>query len=73
MSNSTAWPDGVLFRFLAICGAHVDIRKQERDHKGSCSGCPDSIEYTTLPAAAAWGQKHAAVCRGLPRLEEAST
>jgi hypothetical protein len=70
---NTTWPDGVLHRFLGLCGATADIRKQGRDHTGTCSGCPDNIEYATLTAAAAWGQKHAGICRGLPRPDETST
>ncbi|MEU3656427.1 hypothetical protein AB0E67_27195 [Streptomyces sp. NPDC032161] len=61
MATTTAWPTGVIARYLTVGGATVDIttqtqitRKEDRDHRtvgdialaAQCTGCTDSHEST---------------------------
>jgi len=66
------WPEGVLFRYLTIVGATVDLRRAAHDPaglQGDCTGCGNTVgpdlPYLTKQAA----QAHAEQCRALQRPE----
>ncbi|MFI1397807.1 hypothetical protein [Streptomyces sp. NPDC020681] len=74
MTGKTAWPANVLFRFLTIVGATVDIAPQPTAalpdrHAAVCRGCDAS--YPDANSAShnvkGWAQAHSETCRALPR------
>lgn len=69
---STPWPEGVLFRFLTIVGATVDLRQAAHDSaalQGECTGCGNNISPDLRYHAKQAAQAHAETCRALPRPE----
>lgn len=70
----TAWPDGVIARYLTVAGSTVDIRKDDGAdgtcYHNTCNGCGDdpSDRLTqALNKARADAQGHAERCRAIPR------
>jgi hypothetical protein len=66
------WPEGVLFRFLNLVGATVDLRQAAtgpNSLQSECTGCgtPFGPDHNFLVKQAA--QQHAETCRALPRPE----
>ncbi len=81
MSAATAWPEGVIARYLTAGGATVDLVNERDSVVATCQGC---LNWTATsyddPACdgrpnRAWANKcasqaaqgHAAVCRALPK------
>ncbi|WP_406303803.1 hypothetical protein OHA61_17480 [Streptomyces sp. NBC_00885] len=69
-----AWPADVLFRFLTVVGATVDVVPQPTRalpdrHAAVCRGCEAS--YLTSVGVSYdlkdWAQTHSSNCRALPR------
>ncbi|MET7715274.1 hypothetical protein [Streptomyces sp. NPDC005407] len=72
--TATTWPTDVLYRFLTIVGATVDVVPQPSDalpdrHAAICRGCD-----ATYPNAIGvshhlkdWAQTHSQTCRAMPR------
>lgn len=77
----TAWPEGVIARYLTLAGATVDLTEYPTCVIATCTGCPNaSWECSDIPTygdrpnrgsatrqAANWAQTHAEACRALPR------
>lgn len=72
----SAWPEGVIARYLTVAQATVDIRHDSgvRITRALCTGCGSSEaeDYADGPgwadhAVRKWAQKHAESCRALPR------
>lgn len=64
----TAWPDGVIARYLTAGGATVDITRTneiEDQHTSTCLGCGhtdktyDPARYHLLDERAAWAEARA--------------
>ncbi|MEU3060198.1 hypothetical protein [Streptomyces subrutilus] len=75
MTSQTAWPTGVIARYLTkaaeITGDHeatVDVR-QNRDygHSYDCRGCGGGSTSGDIRAIYAGAQEHAETCRAIPR------
>ncbi|HET6359174.1 hypothetical protein [Streptomyces sp.] len=73
-TSTAAWPASVLFRFLTIGGATVDISPTDGPgcHRAHCNGCAatsqtrrgsDGLANSVKP----WAQAHAETCRAMPR------
>ncbi|MDQ0941722.1 hypothetical protein [Streptomyces sp. V1I1] len=74
MIGKTAWPANVLFRFLTIGGATVDIAPQPTTalpdrYAAVCGGCEASYTNPTGMShnVKSWAQAHSETCRALPR------
>ncbi|MGI5422964.1 hypothetical protein [Actinomadura luteofluorescens] len=79
----TAWPDGVIARYVTVGGATVDITEIDRNERGggvyetvaTCTGCPTGRERFHWEQgkdkadgeARAWAQQHASECRAVPK------
>ncbi|ETK36095.1 hypothetical protein [Microbispora sp. ATCC PTA-5024] len=76
--NTTAWPEGVIARYLTVGGATVDIRVEKDDcgegddHVAACTGCTSTfgssksdwnLQFMVRP----WAQSHAEKCRAMPK------
>ncbi|MFK4223414.1 hypothetical protein [Streptomyces sp. NPDC019890] len=71
---TTAWPYEVLYRFLTIVGATVDVIPQStavlpERHAAVCRGCDASYTYAVGVShdLKKWAQAHSETCRALPR------
>ncbi|MBT2509664.1 hypothetical protein J7I98_28085 [Streptomyces sp. ISL-98] len=70
----TAWPAEVLFRFLTIVGATVDVIPQPSQslphrHAATCRGC-EATNFNAIGVSndlKKWAQAHSENCRALPR------
>lgn len=72
----TAWPEGVIARYLTVVGATVDLTGAEYDASGACGGCQKKFSDSgyvsgSLSVARHWAQEHAESCRALPRPADA--
>ena len=80
-TESTAWPKGVVARYLTVAGATVDLTEKPDEILCVCHGCPDEqrhfsfdpmceglrmVSFATSEATS-WAQSHAEKCRALPR------
>ncbi|MEU2873024.1 hypothetical protein ABZ769_28135 [Streptomyces olivoreticuli] len=79
--QQTAWPEGVIGRYLTLTGATVDLTEQGDGIFARCTACPNSqreISFDPMCAgvraegwatdqAGQWAQQHAEKCRALPR------
>lgn len=69
--QQTAWPEGVIARYLTVSGATVDLRAERSDgayiDSGDCTGCGFHIDWGPLKYARQKAQAHAETCRALPR------
>ncbi|MFB7292061.1 hypothetical protein [Actinacidiphila glaucinigra] len=63
---STPWPAGVLYRYLTLFGATVDITKSGDYYVPTCTGCDASTLPDTVRKTQDWAQAHSARCRALP-------
>ena len=70
----TAWPTEVLYRFLTIVGATVDIVPQPAvglpdRHAAVCRGCEADYTYAVGVSydLKKWAQGHSETCRALAR------
>lgn len=75
MTSSTAWPEGVIARYLTAGGATVDIKTPDSDYRSDvdCTGCGRGKTITgwaadeTIQHCREWAQPHAAACRAMPK------
>ncbi|MFH8888682.1 hypothetical protein [Streptomyces sp. NPDC017949] len=75
MTSQTAWPAGVIARYLTkaaeITGDHeatVDVRQnREYGHSYDCRGCGNGSSSGDTRAVHAGAQKHAETCRAILR------
>ncbi|WP_327324678.1 hypothetical protein OG735_20805 [Streptomyces sp. NBC_01210] len=74
LTTTIAWPADVLYRFLTIVGATVDVIPQPTRalpdrHAAVCRGC--DATYTSAVGVShdlkEWAQTHSGTCRALPR------
>jgi len=74
--QQTAWPEGVIARYLTIVGATVDRVTVGGVERAECRGCHHRAAYSSELAepfkshtvlADEWAQAHAERCRALPR------
>jgi len=81
--SSTAWPEGVVARYLTVGGAHVVITTDTAPRTATCNGCDHSQSFTDsylrefyideyvtariLQDAREWAQRHAETCRAVPK------
>ncbi|MET7715870.1 hypothetical protein [Streptomyces sp. NPDC005407] len=70
----TAWPAYVLYRFLTIVGATVDVTPQPTTalpdrYAAVCQGCHATFTSAVgvSHAIKKWAQSHSETCRALPR------
>ncbi|MEU3528854.1 hypothetical protein AB0E62_34235 [Streptomyces sp. NPDC038707] len=67
-SESAAWPEGVIARYVTVGGATVDVRGGGDSTGYECTGCPyESSPFWHHSIAHEHAQKHAEKCRALPR------
>ncbi|NGO76771.1 hypothetical protein G6045_14005 [Streptomyces sp. YC504] len=66
------WPEDVLYRFLTIVGATVDITYLPDDsYRAHCTGCDSEVnpehatDYDLNQRVKPWAQKHSETCRAL--------
>lgn len=69
--GGSAWPNGVIARYLTVGGATVDIDDR---NSSQCTGCDQTDENdrwvsrtNSTSRARTWAQAHAEKCRALPR------
>lgn len=81
MSAQTAWPEGVIGRYLTVGGATVDLIEGDIHVTVTCQACPDAswIAYDSpsgsdnpdrkkaVERAGDWAQGHAETCRAMPK------
>lgn len=68
--SSTAWPPGVIARYLAVGGATVDITQRPRyidssqllDGIATCVGCGTRQRFDDVPEDCLGGPEHALNC-----------
>lgn len=69
--NAEGWPEDVAARFLAVCGAVVEVRElppgDALDYEAICGGCTALKQFSYYSPACAWAQQHAERCRALLR------
>lgn len=65
----TAWPEGVIARYLTVGGATVDLRAVDDfyDHRYDCLGCGDMWAFRGESRVRSNAQAHAETCRAMPR------
>ncbi|MGW3272554.1 hypothetical protein ACWDFH_13920 [Streptomyces kronopolitis] len=70
-SIETAWPEGVIARYLALGGATVDITDTGEEsywrYEAACTGCPATEVANFEGFVRTWVQAHAEKCRAMPR------
>ncbi|MEJ8671894.1 hypothetical protein WKI71_36680 [Streptomyces sp. MS1.AVA.1] len=70
-ARTTPWPEGVVARYLTVAGATVDIVDKGIDERWrydtACTGCPHKDMSVVEEYARRDAQRHASVCRALPR------
>ncbi|MGV9275953.1 hypothetical protein [Streptomyces griseosporeus] len=66
---SSAWPEGVVARYLTLVGATVDVRANGPHSRFECTGCPIDSGPWPHNMAHERAQAHAEKCRALPRPE----
>lgn len=70
--TTTAWPEGVIARYLTVAGATVDITSAPdagSDYNCGlhCRGCGyRDGHHNTRDYADSWAQSHAETCRAMP-------
>jgi hypothetical protein len=72
--TGTAWPEGVVARYLTVGGATVDIIAFEDSPDAfevACTGCANDLPYASIGEARRWSQGHAEWCRAMPKPEAA--
>ncbi|CAM5429405.1 MULTISPECIES: hypothetical protein [Streptomyces] len=71
MKQQTAWPEGVIARYLTVAEATVDITDTGEDsywrYAVACTGCPQATSDDREAWTHAWAQSHAETCRAMPR------
>jgi hypothetical protein len=65
--TSTAWPVGVVARYLNLVGAPVDVFETRNGGRFDCTGCPDGDTGVSRSVVHGWAQSHSEKCRAMPR------
>lgn len=67
----SAWPAGVIARYLTVAGAHVELTGGNRSTGRRCTGCGDGEGRGgwSEDRARELAQAHAETCRALPKPE----
>jgi hypothetical protein len=69
--TQTAWPEGVIARYLTVTGATVDIDSQSTSRCTACHETDADDRFVSRgnseSRARRWAQRHAEKCRALPR------
>lgn len=84
-TTATAWPEGVIARYLTVGGATVDLRPGSDSCESVCGGCdarefsrgftyinraaPGTLRELAVRDAKEWSQEHASECRAMPKPE----
>ncbi|MDT0381407.1 hypothetical protein RM572_21855 [Streptomyces sp. DSM 42041] len=67
-TTATAWPKGVVARYLTVAGATVDVTGSGHRTRYRCTGCPEGIGAVWAESSAhKHAQSHAEKCRALPK------
>ncbi|MCL6300497.1 hypothetical protein [Streptomyces kronopolitis] len=70
-ATQTAWPEGVIARYLNLGGGTADITDKGEEsywrYAAACTGCPATHETNVEDFARTWAQSHAEKCRAMPR------
>jgi hypothetical protein len=70
-TQSAAWPEGVIARYLTVAGATVDTTDNGEDtywrYDNACTGCTHKDGFLREDAARRDAQRHAEKCRALHR------
>lgn len=67
-SESAAWPEGVIARYVTVGGATVDVSRTDTgDTISHCTGCGDARFPNTELFIRSEANAHAGRCRALPR------
>ena len=71
--DQTAWPEGVIARYLTVGGATVDVTDRRTEdylrYAADCTGCGNRWTHGDERYAREWAQAHAERCRALPQPE----
>jgi hypothetical protein len=68
-AEATAWPEGVIARYMNLVGATVDLRERGITVLARCSGCRFDVSSSSDGWVHDQAQAHAETCRALPRPE----
>ncbi|MFD5221404.1 hypothetical protein ACFWMH_27565 [Streptomyces tendae] len=67
-STQSAWPEGVVARYLTAGGGHVDLTDDDGPVRLRCSGCGFGNGHAYYPPAAhRLAEQHAGKCRRAAR------
>lgn len=72
-TETAAWPENVIARYLTVGGATVDVTDQGEDsywrYETQCTGCPHKDGFLTAGGSSARrdAQAHAERCRAMPK------
>lgn len=70
--TTTAWPEGVIARYLTVGGATIDVIDKGDGHypawryEMACRGCPDELSDSHESLIRRRAQEHAETCRAMP-------
>ena len=81
-AKASAWPAGVIARYLTVGGATVDITQDHSSATARCNGCtdsgtrnwmdgdssysPEAQERMAKEDTRRWAQNHSSTCRAMP-------
>ncbi|WP_329143494.1 hypothetical protein OIU91_06080 [Streptomyces sp. NBC_01456] len=70
--TETAWPEGVVNRYLTLAGAaladpNITVDVTDDGFAAECRGCQGGTRNSYAVAVTSWAATHAERCRQLPR------